>query len=225
VSIKLGDLLVRANLVAEGQLQAALAEQQRHGGRLGEILVRMGYCDEEIVVRAVSKQLNLPRADLDGLPALAPEVLAQLRLKVPEVVAKELDLVPLQLRDEGRTLVVALADPLDLETVDALRARTGCKVTCLIAGTSALERARARVYGAGTALDADADSGLKLTDAQGRTVVQAAPEARPGLGAAQLLGALEGVQRKEVAALKAMVELLIEKGVFTREEYLARVKR
>ena len=35
----------------------------------------------------------------------------------------------------------------------------------------------------------------------------------------------EEAQRKEVAALKAMVEVLIDKGVFTREEYLARVKR
>ena len=41
----------------------------------------------------------------------------------------------------------------------------------------------------------------------------------------ELLRGVEEVQRKEVAALKAMVELLIEKGVFTREEYLAKVKR
>ena len=41
----------------------------------------------------------------------------------------------------------------------------------------------------------------------------------------ELLKTVEEVQRKEVAALKAMVELLIEKGVFTREEYLAKVKR
>ena len=41
----------------------------------------------------------------------------------------------------------------------------------------------------------------------------------------ELLRSVEEVQRKEVAALKAMVELLIEKGVFTRDEYLAKVKR
>jgi hypothetical protein len=40
-----------------------------------------------------------------------------------------------------------------------------------------------------------------------------------------MLRAVEDVQRKEVAAIKAMVELLIEKGVFTREEYLAKVRR
>ena len=41
----------------------------------------------------------------------------------------------------------------------------------------------------------------------------------------ELLRTVENIQRNEVAALKAMVELLIEKGVFSREEYLARVKR
>lgn len=40
-----------------------------------------------------------------------------------------------------------------------------------------------------------------------------------------LVKGLEEVQRKEVVALKAMVELLIEKRVFTRDEYLAKVKR
>ncbi|NOK07131.1 general secretion pathway protein GspE, partial [Myxococcus xanthus] len=55
-----------------------------------------------------------------------------------------------------------------------------------------------------------------------------APAARPAAASgspAELLRNVEEVQRKEVAALKAMVELLIEKGVFSREEYLAKVKR
>jgi hypothetical protein len=53
------------------------------------------------------------------------------------------------------------------------------------------------------------------------------PAVRPaGTGSpTELLKAVEEVQRKEVAALKAMVELLIEKGIFSREEYLAKVKR
>jgi hypothetical protein len=40
-----------------------------------------------------------------------------------------------------------------------------------------------------------------------------------------LLQRLEEGQRKEVAALRAMVELLIERGVFSRDEYLARIRR
>ena len=55
----------------------------------------------------------------------------------------------------------------------------------------------------------------------GTMAQRAAPSGSP----AELLKSGEEVQRKEVAALKAMVELLIEKGVFSREEYLAKVKR
>jgi hypothetical protein len=51
------------------------------------------------------------------------------------------------------------------------------------------------------------------------------PAGAGGGNPSELLKAVEEVQRKEVAALKAMVELLIEKGVFSREEYLAKVKR
>ncbi|RKH71118.1 general secretion pathway protein GspE, partial [Corallococcus sp. AB032C] len=51
-----------------------------------------------------------------------------------------------------------------------------------------------------------------------------APRAASG-SPSELLKSVEDVQRKEVAALKAMVELLIEKGIFSREEYLAKVKR
>jgi hypothetical protein len=59
-----------------------------------------------------------------------------------------------------------------------------------------------------------------------RPIAAPAPAPAPSAGSAvDMLRAVEEVQRKEVAAIKAMVELLIEKGVFTRDEYLAKVKR
>ena len=51
------------------------------------------------------------------------------------------------------------------------------------------------------------------------------PPARSRPSAVEVLRGVEETQRRSVAALKAMVELLIEKGVFSRDEYLARVKR
>jgi hypothetical protein len=53
----------------------------------------------------------------------------------------------------------------------------------------------------------------------------AVASARLSKSPAELLAGIEEAQRREVGALKAMVELLIERGVFTREEYLARLKR
>jgi hypothetical protein len=55
--------------------------------------------------------------------------------------------------------------------------------------------------------------------------VAAPPPAASAGNPAAVLASVEDAQRRELAALKAMVELLIEKGVFTREEYFARVRR
>ncbi len=245
--IKLGELLIKANVLQESQLKAALAEQAKWGGKLGEILVRMSLVSEDILVRALSKQLNIPAVNLDAVQMIPPHV----RSKIPAQTARDFAVLPLQLRDDGRSLVLAVADPLNVRHLDELRAITKCRIIPNVAGRTAIARAYARLYEDGAEL-ADADTNFKVLDAQGRTVVKKvdevngapaqqapapAPRAAPPRAAeapraaaaqgnpSELLKTVEEVQRKEVAALKAMVELLIEKGVFTREEYLAKVKR
>ncbi|HEX8437043.1 hypothetical protein [Archangium sp.] len=248
--IKLGELLIKANVLQESQLKAALAEQAKWGGKLGEILVRMNLVSEDILVRALSKQLAIPAVNLDAVKEIPPHVLN----RVPVQTARDFAVLPLQLRDDGKTLVVAIADPLNVRQLDELRGVTKCRIVPNVAGRTAIARAMARFYEE-TAELGDADTNFKVVDAQGRTVVKSmsevagaaavaaapapaptpAPAPRgpvsretPSVGSnspVELLRSVEEVQRKEVAALKAMVELLIEKGVFTRDEYLAKVKR
>jgi hypothetical protein len=251
--IKLGELLIKANVLQESQLKAALAEQAKWGGKLGEILVRMNLVSEDILVRALSKQLAIPAVNLDAVKEIQPHVLG----RVPLQTARDFAVLPLQLRDDGKTLVVAIADPLNVRQLDELRAVTKCRIIPNVAGRTAIARAMARFYEDQGEL-ADADTNFKVVDAQGRTVVKAlkdvapaaaapapapapavartpapmppaasreTPAVRGGGSPVDLLRSVEEVQRKEVAALKAMVELLIEKGVFTRDEYLAKVKR
>ncbi|WP_164018405.1 general secretion pathway protein GspE [Pyxidicoccus trucidator] len=251
--IKLGELLIKANVLQESQLKAALAEQAKWGGKLGEILVRMSLVSEDILVRALSKQLGMPAVNLDAVQMVPPHVKA----KISSQMARDFSVLPLQLRDDGKTLVVAMSDPLNVRMLDELRAVTKCRIVPNVAGRSSIARAFSRIYEENAELE-DADTNFKVVDAQGRTVVKnlkdldpaaaavaAAPASRPtpppvarpptpppeaarpaATGSpAELLRSVEDVQRKEVAALKAMVELLIEKGVFSREEYLAKVKR
>ncbi len=263
-TIKLGELLIKANVLQESQLKAALAEQQKWGGKLGEILVRMSLVTEDLLVRALSKQLNVAAAPLDSIQGIPPHV----KVKIPVATARDYQVVPLQLRDEGKTLVVAMVDPQNVEQIDALRSITKCRIMPQLAGRTSIARAVARFY-EGEADLSDFEGSFKVVDSQGRTVVKSlkeleknqsaaagpatfsAPGARPGPPVAspppaarpgppvmspppaapvggnpsELLRQLEEVQRKEVSAIKAMVELLIERGVFTREEYLAKVKR
>lgn len=257
-SIKLGNLLLKANVLTEQQLTNALTEQQKWGGRLGEILVRMNILTEEMLVKALSKQLNVVAVNLDSIQGVP----AHVRAKIPSQVARDLSALPLQLRDDAKTLVVAMSEPQNLGHIDTLRSVSRCRILPQIAGRSSIARAFGRFY-EGEGESTDIEGSFKFVDAQGNTVVKqqdqvsksknAAPAApKPpddgppmttrlaparmslsdvpaaipnGLSPAEQLVAIEEAQRKEVAALKGMVELLIEKGVFSREEYLAKVRK
>lgn len=233
--IKIGDLLVKAGVITELQLKAALAEQQQWGGKLGDILVRMEFLTEEVLVRALSKQTGIARADLTGegdKGALSV---------VPADTAEEFGLVPVGLKDQGRTLVVAMSDPLNISATDHLVSLTGGrKIETQLAGASAIRNAISRWYRGEELLGDGEQSGrMRIINNAGNTVVgfetsrvPAAPKAAQKASASparqsavEVLRGVEETQRRSVAALKAMVELLIEKGVFSRDEYLARVKR
>jgi hypothetical protein len=232
--IKIGDLLVKAGVITELQLKAALAEQQQWGGKLGDILVRMEFLTEEVLVRALSKQTGIPRADLTGEGDKGALAL------VPAESAEEFGLVPISLKDEGRALAVAMSDPLNIHVTDHLRSLTGCRIEAQLAGASAIRHAISRWYRGEELMDEAAS--IKIVDNSGASVVtqkRQPPRAPPSISAppppvqngsprtaaVEVLRGVEETQRRSVAALKAMVELLIEKGVFSRDEYLARVKR
>ncbi len=258
--IRLGELLLRAKVVTEAQLQTALAEQEKWGGKIGQILVRMGYLSEDLLTKALSKQLGIPRVDLEKTH---PGAVA-LRKISPEL-AEGYGVLPLEVRDEGKTLLVAMADPQNIRALDELRAATGCRIQALLAGETEIRRRIGQLYAAEDLREGGGEE-FKIVDAQGNTVMKkiedivppghvapgaagappppvaaAAPEppvapAAPPPPVAEAPGAasddpvallekVERTQRKEVQILKALVELLIERGVFTREEYLAKVSR
>jgi hypothetical protein len=244
-SIKLGELLVKANVINESQLKAALVEQHKWGGRIGDILVRMSLVTEDTLVRALAKQLGIQQTNLGTIQGIPQHV----KDKIPAEQAREMTAVPLHLRDEGKTLVVAMAEPQNLQYLDTLRLLSKCRIVPTIAGHTEIQRAFGRFY-EGEADVSDMEGSFKVLDAQGRTVVKALgdqasarpappapaapappPKAAPAPPAsgvrppAELLKSVEEIQRREVAVLKAMVELLIEKGVFTRDEYVAKIRR
>lgn len=229
--IRLGELLVRAGVLAESQLRAALQEQRQHGGKLGDILVRMQLLGEDVFVRALAKQLGLPRANLTRPIAL--EALA----RVPAGLAERCELVPLTLSDDGDTLTIATSDPLDAQMLDEVRLIAGVQtVLPHVAGTTDIRAAIARLYRGPAAppaypavSDAPATPGFRPSPG---FFPPAPPVLAPGSFAPPLqspvdarLAALEGLQLRDEGALRAILALLIEKGVFSLDEYLAKVRR
>ncbi len=135
----LGEILVAQGACTDAELQKAVAEQGRAGGLLGEVLLAMGAVDGDQLATVLGVQAGLDAVDLDALH-VTPAVVA--RLDGPTAALYR----AIPVREEGDTLVVALADPLNVNLLDDLAFVVGSEVTALIAGDSAVDRALQRYY-------------------------------------------------------------------------------
>lgn len=119
---KLGLTLVRKGLLTQAQLDQGMSAQLVHGGRLGSRLVELGFLDIETVGMVLGELTRLPvamEADFDAVTD------ATLKLLTPDQAEKH-QAFPLAV--EGRRLKVAMANPLDLQTTDALGFITGMRI-------------------------------------------------------------------------------------------------
>lgn len=215
----LGELLLRAGLITEEQLRKALAEQKKWGGKLGQVLVDLNFLDEGLLVKALSKQLNLPRMDFEGI-TIPPEALEMLDAEF----ANKRQVLPVSLDKAKKQLVVAMSDPGDLGLVDEIKFKTGCRIRVTVAGDRALARAIQQHY-FGEAVTAG--SVIKEDQIPTAPPPAPAPAAAPASGdgpVEEKIIRLEQLQLKQVQVLKAVVELLIERGYIEREEYRKKVE-
>jgi len=140
---RVGEILLQAGVIDSHQLRAALGEQARWGRPLGATLVKLGFVEENELVRALASQLGLPMAILDGkrIPA---DVLAL----VPKEVAEREMVIPLFVKQEGgrRVLHLGVEDPGNLAAFDDLAFRTGMDVKLVMVGPSELCEAIDRCY-------------------------------------------------------------------------------
>jgi type IV pilus assembly protein PilB len=139
---RIGEMLVAQGRIDALQLASALAHQRQWGGRIGNAIVRLGFLPEAAVLEAVGQQLGVPFVEI-GERHIPPQVLAL----VPERLMRTRRVVPLaRLSDTRRgPLVVALADPGDLGSLDEIAFATGMQVKPVLAGEADIERALARV--------------------------------------------------------------------------------
>ncbi len=137
---RFGELLVDRGRLTADQLEQVLHARSDPRERLGQTLVRLGILTEEDVVRFLGEQFSLAVAGADMLSKAEPSAV-QL---IPEHLARQANL--LALNREGDTLVVAVGDPLDVVSLDHLRAITGCTLKVLIAKPSEVHEAVEEFY-------------------------------------------------------------------------------
>jgi len=168
----LGQLLLDAGAASEDALALALEEQRSTGERLGEALVRGGATTERAVAEALSVQLGLPCAP----SPLEPEESA-LRLIRPELARAR---AVLPLRATAHALQVAMADPLDLSSVDDLAFHSGRRIEALVAEPSEIMEGLDRAYGGDLdKLVAELPAELRRTRAGGAGELERATRSAP----------------------------------------------
>lgn len=114
--IRLGDLLVEAGLISEGQLGLALQEQKHTGKKIGRVLVDMGLVPENKLLTTLSKHLDIPFIEMRQFQ-LKQDVMQRL----DESVARRFRC--LLLADNADGLLLGMADPLDLMAIDEVEKR------------------------------------------------------------------------------------------------------
>ncbi len=133
---RLGEILIDEGLITQEQLEEALEYQRLHGVRIGEALIALGYATEEDIAKALSKNLFIPYINLDDI---SPDEEALGLLPASFMERK----VVLPIRKEDGKLWLAMADPLDLETIDEVRRLTGLNPEILVSSkTKILETIR-----------------------------------------------------------------------------------
>ncbi len=240
--VRIGELLLQAGLIDRFQLESAIGHQKRWGGRLGAALVKLGFVSEDALVRALSRQLGFPAANLET-KRIAPEVLEL----IPLELAEKYGCIPLFVKREGgrSVLHLGLCDPGDLAAIDDLAFRTGMRIRPVLVAMTQLRDAIARSYH---------DRRVALAEESGEfphTILEAGdtapllaglPEGPPPLELEQEAPTPAPAPTPEPARasrpaaparprevktrtiLRALTQLLIDKGVVGREELMERVR-
>lgn len=281
---RIGEILVKARVIDDLQLRSALASQDQWGGRLSRILTELGLATEDTITEAICQGLGMQRVQLGNISKDAGAL-----ARVDVTLAEQKGIFPVVLKDNGKTLVLAMADPTDLATIDQVAARSRARVVPMVAGEREIEHAILRHYRnqepvvstrfaprpaaaqEDTATSEEEDE-FKVVDMSGKTVVKrisdilppeapvaaaAAPTPAPraaekpappvpgGSSAADILDEIlaggtptsewtdEDLQRlqtvqqnqeKSSKILRALLELLLEKGQLQQRELAARMR-
>ena len=136
---RLGELLVRENIISLAQLQKAQDEQRKSGARLGYSLTKLGIIDEEQLTSFLSRQYGVPSINLAEF-----EIQLDVVQLIPPELAKRHQLMPVN--RAGATLIVAMADPSNIYAIDDLKFRTGLNIEVVVASEVAIDEAFQRYY-------------------------------------------------------------------------------
>jgi type IV pilus assembly protein PilB len=156
MSAKLGEILVRENLISPQNLREALDYQRQHGGRLSFNLVKLGLVSDDMITAVLSRQYGIPSVNLD-LFNINPAVLSL----IPQEVAQKHSVLPLS--RVGATLTLAMVDPTNVFALDDVKFMTGLNVAPVVVAEGSVQQAIAKYYGSSREIELASVSAEEVT--------------------------------------------------------------
>ncbi|MFH1847405.1 MAG: hypothetical protein ABH869_07625 [Candidatus Omnitrophota bacterium] len=136
---KLGEILIKCDVISADQLEKALNFQRREGGLLGEILVKLGYLHEQDIIKALTAQYGFPYIPLESY-----NLKKETAKLIPENVARQYCIVPLD--SIGDILTIAMSNPLNDKAIEDVEMITKKKVKVFISTLTSMHNALDRIY-------------------------------------------------------------------------------
>jgi type IV pilus assembly protein PilB len=140
MSSRLGEILIKENLITSDQLRQALEHQKASGGRLGTCLMKLGFISDDEITGVLSRQYGVPSINLKYY-----EVDANVIKLIPQDTAVRYQIVPLS--RVGSTLTIAMTDPTNVFAMDDIKFMTGFNVEPVVASETAIAEAISKFYG------------------------------------------------------------------------------
>jgi general secretion pathway protein E len=138
--MRLGEILIQRKLITDEDLERALELQKERGDKIGKTLVDMGFIAMRDVLAALAEQLQVRLVTIDAPPVVSPET----ETLSPRFL-RQFRCLPMS-RDD-HTITLAMADPLDVETIAAVRHCTGLKIDIVLAPEQEIVDAIDKYYG------------------------------------------------------------------------------
>ncbi|MBM4290770.1 MAG: type IV-A pilus assembly ATPase PilB [Deltaproteobacteria bacterium] len=139
MSDRIGELLVRENIISLSQLKDAQVAQRTSRESLTYTLAKMGTVGDKSLTEFLSRHYGIPPVDLED-----EEIDADVISLVPEQLARQHTLIPIN--RAGSSIIVAMSNPSDLNAIDDIKFHSGLNVEVVIASELAIRAALDRYY-------------------------------------------------------------------------------
>jgi len=209
---KLATLLVDEQRVTAAQIAQAQAMAKATGGAVGTILVKLGFITDDVLAAYTSRVDGVERIDISGM--ILPESLIS---SIPRACIEKHRVIPI--KKDHKTITLAMANPEDLESIEEIQFITGMKVHAVIASKESINRAITQFFD-------ELDVRKEEDDAPAVGVAARTDELAMSATPTHEVALDSGAPAlTEYQIQRALIPLLIEKGIITDAELQAKARQ